>query len=477
MAVAAVTESEKRPLLEDLKALFDSPRELWIVFFAKFLESVGLFSLTLTYTLWLSADLGYSDVRAGFWAGAFSTVVSLITFVIGFFADSWGFRRMLILGFGTSMLARALMTIAPSRALALTGLMCLTFGTAAGIPVLTTAIRRYSTKKNRSFAFAIFYAIMNCGAIASGFLVDWARGLFKNADGTALIAKVVHLPLVGDRSVTAYSMIYAVGCFCSILAFAASLFLRKHIDTDKEEAEKEAPKAGAEAPRDEKKAPWAIAAELTKEKAFWRFMLFITLLVLVRFIFVHFHLTWPKYVTREMGEKFPLGMFYNINPFLIIFLVPIATAFTRHRGAFNCIVLGSFISAASVFFLCLGANYGTNIAMLVCLSIGEALWSPRLYEYTATIAPRGRESSYMGLVSLPMFVAKMGIGPLSGLMLTKFCPKEGPRNSEVMWLIIGLMTLVGPILIVVLRSVIEGTRGKKLPLADADKGVQAPAAA
>ena len=94
------------------------------------------------------------------------------------------------------------------------------------------------------------------------------------------------------------------------------------------------------------------------------------------------------------------------------------------------------------------------------LSIGEALWLPRLYEYTAVIAPRGRESSYMSLSALPMFFAKMIVGPMGGYLLMRYCPEHGPRHSEMMWLIIGLTTIAGPILIFLLRHVIAGDDAK-----------------
>ena len=54
---------------------------------------------------------------------------------------------------------------------------------------------------------------------------------------------------------------------------------------------------------------------------------------------------------------------------------------------------------------------------MVMLSVGEALWSPRLYEYAATIAPKGQEASYMALSSLPLFGAKLMVGITSGTML------------------------------------------------------------
>ena len=79
------------------------------------------------------------------------------------------------------------------------------------------------------------------------------------------------------------------------------------------------------------------------------------------------------------------------------------------------------------------------------LSIGEAFYSPRLYEYTAAIAPKGQEASYMAMSSLPFFLAKVAVGPLSGLLLSRFCPETGPRQSGTLWLIIGLSTMIAPV--------------------------------
>ena len=124
--MSALASTEKRPLKDDLNALFQSPRELWIIYFAKFLEMLAMFSLLYTITLWLSSDLGLTDVEAGSWVGVYSLTLSVITFAIGFFADSWGFRETLIVAFGISTLARGTVAFAQSRWLGLAGLMLLT---------------------------------------------------------------------------------------------------------------------------------------------------------------------------------------------------------------------------------------------------------------------------------------------------------------------------------------------------------------
>jgi MFS family permease len=82
---------------------------------------------------------------------------------------------------------------------------------------------------------------------------------------------------------------------------------------------------------------------------------------------------------------------------------------------------------------------------VVLLSVGEAFYSPRLYEYTAAIAPKGQEASYMAMSSLPFFLAKLGVAPVSGVLLAHFCPDTGLRNSASLWMIIGLSTMIAPV--------------------------------
>jgi hypothetical protein len=91
--------------------------------------------------------------------------------------------------------------------------------------------------------------------------------------------------------------------------------------------------------------------------------------------------------------------------------------------------------------------------MILFLTIGEALWSPRLYEYNVSIAPRGREATYVSLAALPYFLAKFLVGPTSGYLLTAYVPESGPPyNPAMLWALIGLSTMLGPIGIFLARG-------------------------
>ena len=158
---------------------------------------------------------------------------------------------------------------------------------------------------------------------------------------------------------------------------------------------------------------------------------------------------------RAFGEDFAWAWYWSINPLMVIFLTPFATALTRKMKPYPVIVFGSVISSLSVFAMAFSTTIGASVVFIVILSLGEILWSPRLYEYTATIAPRGRESSYMGLSEVPMFLAKPVAGVLSGLMLTRYMPETGARDPQIMWLIIGAVTLAAPVAMLFTRRWLE----------------------
>ncbi len=420
-----------KALREDLGKLRQSRRDLWLIYLVKFLESVAYFAIYNLLNVYLSEDLGYNDVQAGWITSAWLTGVSVIMFFSGFVADSIGIRRAMGWAVGSVLIGRTIMAVTHDPVTPLIGLFLSTWGVASMLPTMTAAVRRYTNTETVAFGFSFFYVVMNIGALVAPLTVGALRRWLK--EGLDL----------GGLHLTTSQVIFAISAAVTLLATLVVLRLQP-----------DAPVAST-GPR---KGPVAIFAEVSKERAFWGFMLFVSLLVLVRLIFQHAHQTWPKYTMRVIDKDFDWAFYWSINPAMVIIFTPLVTALTRNRDAFWSIVTGAFITAGSVFFLAISSTVPAQIAFVVMLSLGECIWSPRLYEYTATIAPPGREASYMGLSQVPMFFAKMVVGGISGALLTSYCPETGARQPELMWGIIGATTLLGPILIVLFRRTIERQR-------------------
>jgi len=330
-------------------------------------------------------------------------------------------------------------------------LLVTALGEALMVPAIYVALRRYTTKRTSGTAFNFQYLTMNIGAVLSFAMFDLLRLNF------------------GNESILLFGSLMAVICSIGVLT------LRSGIKVEEDGSIIEMPPVKKE----NRENPIAIAISVMKESAFWRFMLFISLLIGVKLTFTHQFIVFPKYYTRILGENAPIGMMNTINPTIItiglILFIPVIMRFS----VFRLIIVGTIVSSLSVFALVIPAEvfkligwslhngYLTLILIqIVVFSFGELIWSPRLSEYTVTIAPKGREGSYMSMAVLPMFIAKPLNGWLSGKLLTSYCP-EGVMNDissgargwhngpEMMWLILGLIAISSPILILMLKNVIK----------------------
>jgi hypothetical protein len=160
---------------------------------------------------------------------------------------------------------------------------------------------------------------------------------------------------------------------------------------------------------------------------------------------------FPKYLLRTIGDEAHYGTVYAINPLMIILLVPLLSAFTSKMNPYKCILVGSWISSLSVIYLCIAHNYSTAVLFVMQLSVGEALYSPRAYQYAMLLAQRGYEGVYSTFASLPMFGAKLLSGVLSGWLLESFCSENDglvdptSRNCADMWLIVLCIVIVSPV--------------------------------
>jgi hypothetical protein len=118
-------------------------------------------------------------------------------------------------------------------------------------------------------------------------------------------------------------------------------------------------------------------------------------------------------------------------------------------------MIGSTICVIAPLFLALNAGMMNAIGFVVTVSIGEALWSPRIYDYAFEYIPQGKEGLFMALTGAPLFVGVFFTGLSSGFFLEKFCPKFGNCESRSMWFYISLFSLISPVLLLLLKKWLE----------------------
>jgi MFS family permease len=447
----------------------------------------------MVFILWLSKDCGLSDVNAGSFITGWSLALTAISMVVGALVDTVGIRRICLLSVFMLLFSRIMMAwITDPVVVFILGFLPLALGFAIVAPVVSVGIKRYTTREGAAMGFALFYVIMNLGFAVGGLGFDWIRGFFASRDAAGQIidanAGVVWLGV----HFSTYQLFFVFGTAATLLSLLTLLPIRDGVERTEEGVVIEPLKTRGSALETVKSSAVDTASLLRKvfsEKYFWIFMGLIGLTVFVRFIFFHFHYTFPKYGLRVLGEDAKIGNIYGVlNPVLIVFLVPLVSVLTRKIASYRMLLVGAAISALScfvavvppqvfapltnsvlgemIFINWLGMApdmpalmaapptpaYWPLIAFILIFTIGESIWSPRLMQFSAEIAPKGRESTYLSLSVLPSFAAKLVVGPLSGILLHLYAPVDEetkkvldhPHHSMI-WFWVGVMALPTPI--------------------------------
>jgi MFS family permease len=341
-------------------------RELWIIFGAKLLAILAYGVMNSTLVLWLSSDLGYSDARAGYMVTMWSMLMTFFTVLVGSLVDAIGLRKAFLLGLCVCLFARGMMTFTTVKELALCcGLLPVAVGEALLTPVMVAAVRRYSTTAQRSISFSIFYVMMNAGFLLGSLIFDYVRqGLGEYGSWS--------LPLLGVH-LTTYRTLFLVSFLLTVPNLALLYFcLREGVEATDAGVKitPEQPKYISEhllralgwMARDALRDTGRIFAGLWRQPAFYKFLVFLSLVVGVRLIFFQMYYTYPKFGIRELGEGAPIGRLWAVNSLFIIVLVPIVGALTQRVSAYRMVMIGSSISALSVFLLALPPSWFQTLA-------------------------------------------------------------------------------------------------------------------
>jgi proton-dependent oligopeptide transporter, POT family len=308
-----------------------------------------------------------------------------------------------------------------------------------------TANRRFTTKRSRGAGFDMWYLFMNVGAAGGGWIIDVLR--------LVLHVHIAHM--------------FTYGAFAALASIVVTMLMIRN------EKQLVGPDEGPEeaGAKVERLNPFQGFMRVVVSATFWRFAILITLLLGVRAVFLYAAVIYPKYWLRVIGPDAAVGTLQAINPVLIVIGIILLLPLQRKFDVFSMLVFGAIISSFSLLVM-VYPSYGektfwVSAASLTVLSLGELIWSPRLSEYTASIAPKGQEGVYLGLSMMPWFAAKTVVSAMSGYLLTWYCP-ELPNGELVrdrlasgaisfwnspsaMWFWLFIPALAGPLLALAFR--------------------------
>lgn len=449
---------------KDFGVLKETRKEYWGIQLVNLLDCTFYFALLTISTLFLSHDLGLSDTDAGYVTAVFTSAISLLLFVSGMCTDWLGIRKSLNLSMVAMLVLRVGMVVVgmvptlPHRGVLASVLLVLMAPFMAAIQtVFQSACQRFTTKRSRSAGFNLWYLFMNVGAAAGGFSID-------------IVRKALHLPNVH---------IFTLGVITAALCLVVGMTM---IRTDEQLVGPDEPaEAKAKETQVRRKPPLQTLLEVIREPTLWRLLVLMALILGVRAVYAYLYLLMPKYWERTIGPDAAIGVLSAINPIGIVIGLILFIPITNRFNVFSMLVYGAMVSAFSLFPMALPwrlfsadigtAHYTMSVLCMLIVTVGEVIWSPKLYEYTAAIAPKGQEGTYLGLSLLPWFVAKTITSALSGHMLEHWSPEKVMVNETAvplrqalirgevpywhspaaMWLVLGTYAFAGCLVAVAIR--------------------------
>lgn len=417
--------------------LLEGPRELWIIYLLKIFVSFVYFVVFSVLTLYLTEDFGMTDFAVGWVYGLHGALVGIWGMLIGAVSDKIGWRRSVIIGTVCHLVAHGLITFTHNGTVCLIGLLVLKPpGTALCVPTLAIPIRRFTTPKSRPFGFSLFHMSQNLAAVLSALTISAARHW-----------EVGHIRVQGTEQWSLWRLVIATALIVDLLQLLLVICVR---DSPQESSPNTILAMRRAA------SPLEIASEVVTDPKFVRFAMVILVLVGVRSAYRHLDATFPKYVIRSFGADAEFELFLIFNPLTILVMIPLATNITQHLelGYKSVLFIGALFTGVAPFILMIETSLRACIFFVIFLSVGDAIGSPKLYEYSVAVAPVGREASYAALSSLPLFLAAMFIGGFSGHLLETHCAEVGHCHGEVLWFWVGLSTITSPLLLLVLSRFI-----------------------
>ncbi|HPY14667.1 MAG TPA: MFS transporter [bacterium] len=478
------------------KGLRQSPRDMWLMFIYNIIEYTAYMAMNIAVTLWLTADCGVGDLAAGNYIMLWSILLSIIGMITGAVVDTIGIRKTLMISIIFLLISRFFMSfITDPYIIFVLGFIPMAIGFAIVGPLISVAIKRFTTKDTVAMGFGLFYVLMNLGYALGGLMFDGVRDVFSLRDSAGkIINENAGIDILGLHFST-YQMFFVIGFLFTIVSMIVAFFIRGNIELNDDgkltEVAKKELGSGFKAVRNSAIDVWNMISKVVAEKMFWVYIGMLALTLFVRFVFFHFSYTFPKYGISILGEGAKIGNIYGVlNSFLIIFTVPVVAYLTKKTASYKMLIIGSIVSSLSCFIAVIPSRFFVSLTdtvlgemifvkwlgladsaqalsvnpptpeywplifFILIFTIGEAIWSPRLMQFTAEIAPKGKEGTYIALSILPWFAAKFFVGPMSGLLVKIYTPFQDGHplppadNYTMVWVWIGGMALLTPVTLI-----------------------------
>ncbi|MFA7229356.1 MAG: MFS transporter [Melioribacteraceae bacterium] len=384
----------------------------WVANGMELFERLAYYGQQIVFMIYMRNKLGFTETEAGQLSGIFGGLIYLLPILGGTLADKWGFRRAFtiafsILGLGYFLIGSVGMTAFSgiygdfSHYWLLMAFLVLTaFGGSFIKPSVLGTVAITSKEEVKSLGFAIYYWLVNAGAMIGPTIAYFVRDTMGN--------EFVYV-------------VSSVSCFAMLIV---NLILYKDVKVKSNEVVESMGKKIAN-----------LFIVLTN----FKFMIFLLIYSLYWVIFWQEFIIVPYYITDYISPNAPYEIIQSWAGAGAIILLQIPlNRLTKNLPTSKAILMGFGISSLIWIIIGIYPSIPTIAAGIVAFAIGEMIQAPRYYEYISDIAPAGQQGLYQGYAFLPIAIARFAGDPFGGWIYQTSKASGHPEHVWYSMIAIGL---------------------------------------
>ena len=398
----------------------------WVANGMELFERLAYYGQQIVFMIYLRNKLGFTETEAGQLSGIFGGLIYLLPILGGTLADKWGFRRAFNIAF--SILALGYFLIGSVGMTAFAGvysnfnlywllmifLVFTAFGGSFIKPSVLGTVAVTSKEETKSLGFAVYYWLVNVGAMLGPTIAYFVRDSFGNA--------FVY-------------MVSSISCFAMLIV---NLLLYKEVKSTQTVIVESLGKK---------------IANLFVVLANVKFMIFLLIYSLYWIIFWQEFIIVPYYVTDYINANAPYEILQSWAGAgaIILFQIPL-NRLTKNIPTRSAIVLGFAISSLIWLIIGIYPSIPTIAAGIVAFAVGEMIQAPRYYEYISEIAPPGQQGLFQGYAFLPIAIARFVGDPIGGWL---YQTSKASGKPELVWFALIGIGALGTILMLIYNKIVK----------------------
>ncbi len=427
-------------------------RTFWVANVLELFERFAYYGSKAILAVFIAEQVGLGSETATFLAGSvFNTLLYFLPLLAGTVVDRYGFKRSLLacfgifsvgyfmIGLGGLPLGQPLVQAVGPKAWMLLALVVTAIGGSLIKPSIVGTVARTTAEDTKALGYSIYYTLVNIGGAVGPFI---ALAVRENV-GISYVLVVSSLTSLALFIATAIfykepkapSDAPAAAAFGTVLArmlrlLFCPLILLWHAAR--------LAVARAERIREGRRAL------LQRQYAPLRFLTFLVIFSGFWAMFWHVFYALPFYV-KDYLKFGRFEIIETVDAMTIIVVTIPATALAKRLKPLQAMVLGFALATACWFLMGSVPTLAGAVAGMVLFAVGEAIQSPRFYEYVANLAPQDQVGTYMGFAFLPIAIGTFIAGWSSGYLVTHYVENGNPAAPQ-MWYVVGVYGIVSTIL-------------------------------